>query len=103
MLGVNTEGKTGDDLKFIGVDIYHKWKVRVLYKKQLSEKPEDFKIIYRFLYPFMSGYYRGKWTYHPSNISEEEQEVQKFCKETWTDRFKEGYKRWRETVGPWVE
>ena len=51
----------------------------------------------------MSGYYRGKWTYHPANISEEEQEVQKFCKETWTDRFKEGYKRWRESVGPWVE
>ena len=48
MLGVNTQGKTGDDLTFIGVDIYHKWKVRVLYKKQLSEKPEDFKIIYRF-------------------------------------------------------
>ena len=37
------------------------------------------------------------------NISEEEQEIQKFCKETWTDRFKEGYKRWRESVGPWVE
>ena len=103
MLGVNTQGKTGDDLTFIGVNIYDKWKVRVLYKKQLSEKPEDFKIIYRFLYPFMSGYYRGKWTYHPSNISEEEQEVQKFCKETWTEKFKHGYKKWRESVGPWVE
>jgi|AACY02.17.fsa_nt_gi hypothetical protein len=103
MLGVNTEGKTGDDLKFIGVNIYDKWKVRVLYKKQLSEDPNDFKITYRFIYPFMSGYYRGKWTYHPSNISEEEEAVQKFCKETWTDRFKEGYKRWRESVGPWVE
>ena len=65
MLGVNTQGKTGDDLTFIGVDIYHKWKVRVLYKKQLSENPDDFKITYRFIYPFMSGYYRGKWTYHP--------------------------------------
>ena len=85
------------------VDIYHKWKVRVLYKKQLSEKPEDFKIIYRFLYPFMSGYYMGKWTYHPANISEEEEKVQKFCKETWTEEFKYGYKKWRETVGPWVE
>ena len=103
MLGVNTQGKTGDDLTFIGVDIYHKWKVRVLYKKQLSENPDDFKITYRFIYPFMSGYYRGKWTYHPSNISEEEEAVQKFCKETWTDAFKDGYKRWRETVGPWVE
>ena len=103
MLGVNTEGKTGDDLTFIGVNIYDKWKVRVLYKKQLSENPDDFKITYRFIYPFMSGYYRGKWTYHPSNINEEEEQVQKFCKETWTDRFKEGYKRWRESVGPWVE
>ena len=103
MLGVNTQGKTGDDLKFIGVNIYDKWKVRVLYKKQLSEDPNDFKIFYRFLYPFMSGYYRGKWTYHPSIISEEEQEVQKFCKETWTEEFKHGYKKWRETVGPWVE
>ena len=103
MLGVNTQGKTGDDLKFIGVNIYDKWKVIVLYKKQLSEDPNDFKITYRFLYPFMSGYYRGKWTYHPSNISEEEQEVQKFCKETWTEEFKHGYKKWRETVGPWVE
>tara|TARA_A100001011_G_scaffold160210_1_gene168595 strand:- start:198 stop:509 length:312 start_codon:yes stop_codon:yes gene_type:complete len=103
MLGVNTEGKTGDDLTFIGVNIYDKWKVRVLYKKQLSENPDDFKITYRFIYPFMSGYYRGKWTYHPANISEEEQEVQKFCKKTWTDSFKEGYKRWRESVGPWVE
>ena len=103
MLGVNTQGKTGDDLKFIGVNIYDKWKVRVLYKKQLSEDPNDFKITYRFLYPFMSGYYRGKWTYHPSNISEEEEAVQKFCKETWTDAFKDGYKRWRESVGPWVE
>ena len=56
-----------------------------------------------FLYPFMSGYYRGKWTYHPANISEEEQEVQKFCKETWTEEFKYGYKKWRESVGPWVE
>ena len=103
MLGVNTQGKTGDDLKFIGVNIYDKWKVRVLYKKQLSEDPNDFKITYRYIYPFMSGYYRGKWTYHPSNISEEEQEVQKFCKETWTEEFKHGYKKWRETVGPWVE
>ena len=103
MLGVNTQGKTGDDLKFIGVNIYDKWKVRVLYKKQLSEDPNDFKITYRYIYPFMSGYYRGKWTYHPSNISEEEEAVQKFCKETWTDAFKDGYKRWRETVGPWVE
>ena len=51
----------------------------------------------------MSGYYRGKWTYHPSNISEEEEAVQKFGKETWTEEFKHGYKKWRETVGPWVE
>ena len=103
MLGVNTQGKTGDDLTFIGVDIYHKWKVRVLYKKQLSENPDDFKIVHRFLYPFMSGYYMGKWTYHPANISEEEEKFQKFCKETWTEEFKYGYKKWRESVGPWVE
>ena len=91
------------DLEYLNCDIYDKWKVRVLYKKQLSENPDDFKITYRFIYPFMSGYYRGKWTYHPSNISEEEEAVQKFCKETWTEEFKYGYKKWRETVGPWVE
>ena len=91
------------DLQYLNCDIYDKWKVRVLYKKQFSEDPSDFKITHQFLYPYMSGYYRGKWTYHPNDISKFPEEVQKFCKETWTDRFKEGYKRWRESVGPWVE
>ena len=106
------------NLEYIGCQVYKKdeydkWKVMVLYKEYLPEGETreigstgakiDYNIKHRFLYPFMSGYYRGKWTYHPANISEEEQEIQKFCKETWTDRFKEGYKRWRESVGPWVE
>ena len=91
------------DLQYLNCDIYDKWKVRVLYKKQLSENPNDCKLTHQFLYPYISGYYRGKWTYHPNDISKFPEEVQKFCKETWTDRFKEDYKRWRESVGPWVE
>ena len=91
------------DLQYLNCDIYDKWKVRVLYKKQLSENPNDCKLTHQLLYPYISGYYRGKWTYHPNDISKFPEEVQKFCKETWTDRFKEDYKRWRESVGPWVE
>jgi len=91
------------NLQYLNCDIYDKWKVRVLYKKQFSEDPSDFKITYQFLYPYTSGYYRGKWTYHPIDMSKFPEEVQKFCKETWTDRFKEDYKKWRESVGPWVK
>ena len=91
------------DLEYLNCDIYDKWKVRVLSKKQSSENPEDFKIFYRFLYPFISGYYNGKWTHHPNDISKFPEQVQTFCKETWTEEFKYGYKKWRESVGPWVE
>ena len=90
-------------LDYLHCDIYDKWKVRVLYKKQLSENPNDYKITHRFLYPYISGWYGGKWTHNPNDISKFPEQVQTFCKETWTDSFKEGYKRWRESVGPWVE
>ena len=69
------------DLEYLNCDIYDKWKVRVLSKKQSSENPEDFKIFYRFLYPFISGYYNGKWTHHPNDISKFPEQVQTFCKE----------------------
>ena len=35
---------TMSDLQYLNCDIYDKWKVRVLYKKQFSEDPNDFKI-----------------------------------------------------------
>ena len=81
---------------YIGHQLVDDWKVRVI------EKDKD-KFVYRILYPFISGWLYGKWTHNPKDISEFPEEVQKFCKETWTDAFKDGYKRWRETVGPWIE
>ena len=90
-------------LKYVGCDLYDNLKVRVIYKKELSEKFGDIKVIHRFLYPYISGWYGGKWTHNPNDISKFPEQVQRFCKETWTDSFKESYKRWRESVGPWVE
>ena len=90
------------DLEYIGCNIYDKWKIRVFYKQQLSDSVVDTKITHRFLYPYISGWYRGKWTHHPNDISKFPKQVQTFCKETWTDSFKEGYKKWREAVGPHV-
>ena len=87
----------------MGFDVYDKWKIRLLYKEQSDEKPIGYKITHRFLYPYISGWYRGKWTHNPNDISKFPEEVQRLCKETWTDSFKENYKRWRESVGPWVE
>ena len=91
------------DLEYIGCNIYDKWKIRLIYKQQLSENHMDVKMTHKFLYPYISGWYRNKWTHNPTNINEFPEEVQKFCEETWTDRFKQDYKRWRESVGPWVE
>ena len=85
-----------ENLTYIGHQLVDDWKVRVI------EKDKD-KFVYRILYPFISGWLYGKWTHNPKDISGFPEEVQKFCKETWTDAFKDGYKRWRETVGPWVE
>ena len=91
------------DLEYIGCNVYDKWKIRVLYKQQLSDSVKDTKVIHRFLYPYISGWYVGKWTHNPNDISKFPEQVQTFCEETWTDSFKEGYKKWRESVGPWVE
>ena len=91
------------DLHYLNCDIYDKWKVRLIYKQQLSENNMDVKMTHKFLYPYISGWYRGKWTHNPNDISKFPKQVQRFCKETWTDSFKENYKRWRESVGPWVE
>ena len=91
------------DLEYIGCNIYDKWKIRVLYKQQLSDSVKDTKITHRFLYPYISGWYGGKWTHNPNDISKFPEQVQTFCKETWTEEFKYGYKKWRESVGPWVE
>ena len=91
------------DLEYIGCNVYDKWKVRLIYKQQLSENHMDVKMTHKFLYPYISGWYRGKWTHNPNDISKFPKQVQRFCKETWTDSFKENYKRWRESVGPWVE
>ena len=90
------------DLEYIGCNIYDKWKVRVIYKQQLSENNMDVKMTHKFLYTYISGWYGGKWTHHPNDISKFPEQVQTFCKETWTDSFKEGYKKWRESVGPHV-
>lgn len=89
-----------ENLHYINCDIYEKWKVRVIYKKQLTENPMDIKMVYRFVYPYISGWYRGKWTHNPNDISLFPEQVQNFCKKNWTDSFKEGYKKWRESVGP---
>ena len=99
--------------EYVGCDIYKKWRVRVLYKEYLPEGETrkvgekqvemNFIVKHRFVYPYISGWYRGKWTHNPSDISKFPEQVQTFCKDTWTDRFKENYKRWRESVGPWVE
>ena len=91
------------DLEYIGCNVYDKWKVRLIYKQQLSENNMDVKMTHKFLYPYISGWYGGKWTHNPNDISKFPEQVQIFCEETWTDSFKEGYKRWRESVGPWVE
>ena len=91
------------NLKYVGCDLYDNLKVRVIYKKELSEKFGDIKVIHRFLNPYISGWYGGKWTHNPNDISKFPKQVQRFCKETWTDSFKENYKRWRESVVPWVE
>ena len=99
------------------VDDYDKWKIMVIYKDYLPEGETrkigdptgeeqievNFNTKHKFVYPYISGWLYGKWTHNPKDISEFPEEVQKFCKETWTDAFKDGYKRWRETVGPWVE
>ena len=90
-------------LKYVGCDLYDNLKVRVIYEKELSEKFGDIKVMHQFLYPYISGWYRGKWTHNPNDISKFPEEVQTFCKRVWTNRFKEGYKMWRESVGPWVE
>lgn len=92
-----------DNFGLMGFDVYDKWKIRLLYKEQSDEKPIGYKITHRFLYPYISGWYRGKWTHNPNDISKFPEEVQTFCKRVWTNRFKEGYKMWRESVGPWVE
>ena len=92
-----------DNFGLMGFDVYDKWKIRLLYKEQSDEKPIGYKMTHRFLYPYISGWYRGKWTHNPNDISKFPKQVQRFCKETWTDSFKENYKRWRESVGPWVE
>ena len=92
-----------DNFGLMGFDVYDKWKIRLLYKEQSDEKPIGYKMTHRFLYPYISGWYRGKWTHNPNDISKFPEQVQRFCKETWTDSFKESYKRWRESVGPWVE
>ena len=103
--------------EYVGCDIYKKWRVRVLYKDYLPEGETrkigdqtgeeqvevNFNMKHKFVYPYISGWYRNKWTHNPTNINEFPEEVQKFCEETWTDRFKQDYKRWRESVGPWVE
>mgnify|MGYP001475409472 CR=1 FL=1 len=91
------------NLKYVGCDLYDNLKVRVIYEKELSEKFENIKVMHQFVYPYISGWYRGKWTHNPNDISKFPEQVQRFCKETWTDSFKENYKRWRESVGPWVE
>ena len=91
------------DLEYIGCNIYDKWKIRLIYKQQLSENNMDVKMTHKFLYPYISGWYRGKWTHNPNDISKFPEQVQTFCKETWTEEFKYGYKKWRESVGPWVE
>ena len=91
------------NLKYVGCDLYDNLKVRVIYEKELSEKFGDIKVMHQFVYQYISGWYRGKWTHNPNDISKFPKQVQRFCKETWTDSFKENYKRWRESVGPWVE
>ena len=106
------------DLEYLGCQVYKKdeydkWKVMILYKEYLPEGETrefgttgdrvDYNIKHRFVYPYISGYYSGKWTHNPREINKLPEEAQKFCEETWTDEFRFGYKKWRETVGPWVE
>ena len=106
------------DLEYIGCQVYKKdeydkWKVMFLYKEYLPEGETreigsegvivDYNMKHIFVYPYISGYYRGKWTHNPREIDKLPEEAQKFCEETWTDEFRFGYKKWRETVGPWVK
>jgi hypothetical protein len=102
------------DLEYVGCQVYEKdkfdkWKIMILHKQYLPESETrendggakvNYIMKHQFLYPYISGWYRGKWTHNPNDISKFPKEVQKVCKETWTDRFKESYKRWRESVGP---
>ena len=45
------------DLEYIGCNVYDKWKVRLIYKQQLSENNMDVKMTHKFLYPYISGWY----------------------------------------------
>ena len=85
------------NLIYVGHELVNDWQVRVIEK----EKDKD-KFVYHTIYPFISGWLYGKWTHNPTDIAKEYDEVKKFCKDIWTDEFKDKYKRWRENVGPFI-
>ena len=63
----------------------------------------NYNIKHRFVYPYISGYYRGKWTHNPKEI-DELRGGSKVFEETWTDEFRFGYKNGeKQLLTSWVE
>ena len=85
----------------------------ILYKEYLPDRRKrefdaddrvDYNIKHRFVYPYISGYYRGKWTHNPKEIDElPEEDGKKFCEELGQMNLDLVIKNGRETVGKWVE
>ena len=90
-------------LKYVGCDLYDNLKVRVIYEKELSEKFGDMKVMHQFVYPYISGWYRGKWTHNPNDISKFPKQVQDSVKKLGQIVLKKIIKVEESVEETWVE